>query len=267
MTISPLMELFPNWYDGPAENWPPGHFYWEDVWGAFPRAMSACGVDHQSKRRDMKIKSTFNISFQIHFVCFVLKKKSHCFLNFIGCCLRFAYSMMQLFCRKVGWWSCVMVTVLLKKQIGNDVSFSSMFLEAICQNPLDYFFSNRVCCLSIRKTCRSSFFTIDAWTPIAFGTPVTRVNWFNSGYKPHILAEAPTLHVIRPKRGVGRRSCFARTASASALMLHVFRRQRGKPCAMPVSTTSAQPLAVSSRWLFTNQTPPLPSLLPRPPTH
>lgn len=35
--------------------------------------MSACGVDHQSKRRDMKIKSTFNISFQIHFVCFVLK--------------------------------------------------------------------------------------------------------------------------------------------------------------------------------------------------
>lgn len=34
--------------------------------------MSACGVDHQSKRRDMKIKSTFNISFQIHFVCFVL---------------------------------------------------------------------------------------------------------------------------------------------------------------------------------------------------
>lgn len=115
MTISPLMELFPNWYDGPAANWPPGHFYWEDVWGAFPRAMSAWGVDHQSKRRDMKIKSTFNISFQIHFVCFVLKKKSHCFLNFIGCCLQFAYSMMQLFCRKVGWWSCVMVTVLLKK--------------------------------------------------------------------------------------------------------------------------------------------------------
>lgn len=76
MTISPLMvELFPNWYYGPATaaNWPPGHFYWEDVWGAFPRAMSACGVDHQSKRRDMKIKSTFNISFQIHFVCFVLK--------------------------------------------------------------------------------------------------------------------------------------------------------------------------------------------------
>lgn len=77
MTISPLMvELFfPNWYDGPATaaNWPPGHFYWEDVWGAFPRAMSACGVDHQSKRRDMKIKSTFNISFQIRFVCFVLK--------------------------------------------------------------------------------------------------------------------------------------------------------------------------------------------------
>lgn len=44
----------------------------------------------------MKIKSTFNISFQIHFVCFVLKN-FHCFLNFIGCCLHFAYSMMQLF--------------------------------------------------------------------------------------------------------------------------------------------------------------------------
>lgn len=34
-----MVELFfPNWYDGPATaaNWPPGHFYWEDVWGAFP---------------------------------------------------------------------------------------------------------------------------------------------------------------------------------------------------------------------------------------
>lgn len=45
----------------------------------------------------MKIKSTFNISFQMRFVCFVLEKKFHCFWNFIGCCLQFAYSMMQLF--------------------------------------------------------------------------------------------------------------------------------------------------------------------------
>lgn len=30
----------------------------------------------------MKIKSTFNISFQIHFVCFVLKKKFSLFLEF-----------------------------------------------------------------------------------------------------------------------------------------------------------------------------------------
>lgn len=140
MTISPLMELFPNWYDGPAANWPPGHFYWEDVWGAFPRPMSACGVDHQSKRRDMKIKSTFNISFQIHFVCFVLKKKSHCFLNFIGCCLRFAYSMMQLFCRKVGWWSCVMVTVLLKKTNRQRcLLLKHVPGKPFVKTPLDYF--------------------------------------------------------------------------------------------------------------------------------
>lgn len=63
---------------------------------SFPRVTSARGVDHQSKRRDMKIKSTFNISFQIRFCLFRLEH-FHCFLNFIGCCLQFAYSMMQLF--------------------------------------------------------------------------------------------------------------------------------------------------------------------------
>lgn len=40
-----------------------------------PWTTNARGVDHQSKRRDMKIKSTFNISFQMRFVCFVLEKK------------------------------------------------------------------------------------------------------------------------------------------------------------------------------------------------
>ena len=135
MTISPLMvELFPNWYDGPATaaNWPRGHFYWHfysRTSGApFLRAMSACGVDHQSKRRDMKIKSTFNISFQIHFVCFVLKIFIVSWILLVvafNCLLHDAA-----FCRKVGWWSCVMVTVLLKKEIGNNVSFSSIFLGA-----------------------------------------------------------------------------------------------------------------------------------------
>lgn len=33
-----------------------------------------------------------------------------------------------------------MVTVLLKKEIGNDVSFSSIFLEAICQKPSGFVF-------------------------------------------------------------------------------------------------------------------------------
>lgn len=128
MTISTLMvELFPNWYYGPATAayWPPGHFYWEDVWGRLPspppptplpppRPMSACGVDHQSKRRDMKIKSTFNISFQIHFVCFVLEKFS-LFLEFYWLLPSICLLHDAAFCRRVGWWSCVMVTVLLKK--------------------------------------------------------------------------------------------------------------------------------------------------------
>lgn len=30
----------------------------------------------ERQRRDMKIKSTFNISFKIHFVCFVLEEKN-----------------------------------------------------------------------------------------------------------------------------------------------------------------------------------------------
>lgn len=46
----------------------------------------------------MRNQSTFNISFQIHFVCFVLEENTfHCFLNFIDCCLQFAYFKMQLF--------------------------------------------------------------------------------------------------------------------------------------------------------------------------
>lgn len=148
MTISPLMELFPNWYDGPAANWPPGHFYWEDVWGAFPRPWVR--VESIISQRGETWKSKALLIYHFKYILFVSswKKNSHCFLNFIGCCLQFAYSMMQLFCRKVGWWSCVMVTVLLKKQIGNDVSFSSIFLEAICQNPLDYYFlTESVVCL------------------------------------------------------------------------------------------------------------------------
>lgn len=54
--------------------------------------------DGQEQRRDMRNQSTFNISFQIHFVCFVLEENTfHCFLNFIDCCLQFAYFKMQLF--------------------------------------------------------------------------------------------------------------------------------------------------------------------------
>uniref|UniRef100_A0A0E9WZF1 Uncharacterized protein n=1 Tax=Anguilla anguilla TaxID=7936 RepID=A0A0E9WZF1_ANGAN len=47
------------------------------------------------KRHKRKFKSTFNISFQIHFVCFVLKFSL--FLGFYWLLPRFAYSMIQLF--------------------------------------------------------------------------------------------------------------------------------------------------------------------------
>lgn len=81
MTISPLMvELFPpiDTMDLRQQQTDLQDIFTGRTSGAPvpplpPSAMSACGVDHQSKRRDMKIKSTFNISFQIHFVCFVLE--------------------------------------------------------------------------------------------------------------------------------------------------------------------------------------------------
>lgn len=144
MTISPLMvEIFfsLNWYDGPATaaNSPPGHFYCEDVWGCTPpppspQSMRACGVDHQSKRTDMKIKSTFNISFQIHFVCFVLKKKS--IVSWI--LLVVAFNLLTPWCSflqkgrlmKLCDGDCTIKTKQ-KKEIGSDVSFSSVFLKAM----------------------------------------------------------------------------------------------------------------------------------------
>lgn len=77
MTISPLMvELFfpqlKRWTCD-SSKLTSGTFLLSGRLGRLSRATSALGVDHQSKRRDMKIKSTFNISFQIRFVCFVLK--------------------------------------------------------------------------------------------------------------------------------------------------------------------------------------------------
>ena len=75
----------------------------------------------------MKIKSTFNISFQIHFL-FVLSLNFHCFLDFIGCCLQFAYSMMQLLQKKGRLMKLCDGDCNIKKEIGNNVSFSSILL-------------------------------------------------------------------------------------------------------------------------------------------
>lgn len=95
----------------------------------FPRAMNARGVDHQSKRRDMKIKSTFNISFQIHFVCFVLKIFIVSWILLVV-----AFNLLTPWCSFLQKGRLMKLCdgdcTIKKKEIGNDVSLSSIFLEA-----------------------------------------------------------------------------------------------------------------------------------------
>lgn len=115
MTISPLMELFAQLIRWTCSKLTSRTFLLRGRLGRFPPGHEC--VESIISQRGETWKSKALLIYHFKYILFVSswKKNSHCFLNFIGCCLRFAYSMMQLFWRKVGWWSCVMVTVLLKK--------------------------------------------------------------------------------------------------------------------------------------------------------
>lgn len=110
--------FFPrNWYDGPATaaNWLPGHFYWEDVWGAFPPGPQA-RVESIISQRGETWKSKALLIYHFKCVLFVSSwKKKSLFLEFYWLLPSICLLHDAAFCRRVGWWSCVMVTVLLKK--------------------------------------------------------------------------------------------------------------------------------------------------------
>lgn len=80
-----------------------------------------------SQRRDMKIKSTFNISFQIHFVCSVLNIFIVSWILLIV-----AFNLLTPWCsflQKGRLMKLCDGDCTIKKEIGNNVSFSSIFLE------------------------------------------------------------------------------------------------------------------------------------------
>lgn len=76
-------------------------------------------------------KSKALLIYHFKYILFVSSWKFPLFLEFYWLLPSICLLHDAAFCRRVGWWSCVMVTVLLKKEIGNNVSFSSIFLEAI----------------------------------------------------------------------------------------------------------------------------------------
>lgn len=52
----------------------------------------------RAKERHENSKALLIYHFKYIFICFVLEENTfHCFLNFIDCCLQFAYFKMQLF--------------------------------------------------------------------------------------------------------------------------------------------------------------------------
>lgn len=136
-----MVELFfPNWYDGPATaaNWPPGHFYWEDVWGAFPPGPWA-RVESIISQRGETWKSKALLIYHFKCVLFVSSwKKFSLFLEFYWLLPSICLLHDAAFCRRVGWWSCVMVTVLLKK-IRNRQRCLKHFPQSKCQD-------DRHCC-------------------------------------------------------------------------------------------------------------------------
>ena len=129
MTISPLMvELLPT--DSidlqVQQNWLRGHFKERTSVAPFP--WSWVCVESIISQRGETWKSKALLIYHFKYILFVSSWNFHCFLNFIGCCLQFAYSMMQLL-QKGRLMKLCDGDCTIKKEIGNNVSLSSIFIR------------------------------------------------------------------------------------------------------------------------------------------
>lgn len=132
MTISPLMvELFfpIDTMDLQQQQTDLQDIFTEGTSGApFPGPWVR--VESIISQRGETWKSKALLIYHFKYILFVSSWKFSLFLEFYWLLPSICLLHDAAFCRRVGWWSCVMVTVLLKKEIGNNVSFSRIFLEA-----------------------------------------------------------------------------------------------------------------------------------------
>ena len=128
MTISPLMvELFPpiDTMDLQQQQTDLQDIFTERTSGApFPGPWVR--VESIISQRGETWKSKALLIYHFKYILFVSSWKFSLFLEFYWLLPSICLLHDAAFCRRVGWWSCVMVTVLLKKEIGN-MSHSQAF--------------------------------------------------------------------------------------------------------------------------------------------
>lgn len=109
------------------------------VWGAFPPGPRT-RVESIISQRGETWKSKALLIYHFKCVLFVSswKKKLSFFLEFYWLLPSICLLHDAAFCRRVGWWSCVMVTVLLKK-IRNRQRCLKHFPPSKCQDGRHYF--------------------------------------------------------------------------------------------------------------------------------
>lgn len=141
MTISPLMvELFPpiDTMDLQQQQTDLQDIFTERTSGApFPGPWVR--VESIISQRGETWKSKALLIYHFKYILFVSSWKFSLFLEFYWLLPSICLLHDAAFCRRVGWWSCVMVTVLLKKRNRQHVSFSSIFLDAHDKDTRSYF--------------------------------------------------------------------------------------------------------------------------------
>lgn len=212
--------------------------------------MNARGVDHQSKRRDMKIKSTFNISFQIHFVCFVLKISIVSWILLVV-----AFNLLTPWCsflQKGRLMKLCDGDCTIKKRNRQQCLILKHFPGSDCQDARSYFkpslasgasvWKRRKCCLGLllshyralpcTQTCHSEYTVYLSYTgenELLRG--IKCGNYITVAYTSHFHEPTDITGIASTKEASlwGTLQQRALCQPASALMFNIFPRQQGKP--------------------------------------
>lgn len=134
-------------------------------------------------------KSKALLIYHFKYILFVSSWKFSLFLEFYWLLPSICLLHDAAFCRRVGWWSCVMVTVLLKKEIGNDVSFSSIFLEAMSRH--SGWFWRSLCTSWFYMKSENAAYT--KWVSILLLFPHDKTQfWVEKKWKKMLVSVTPT---------------------------------------------------------------------------